>query len=78
MKKAKFKELRKLMWGEYTVSDLADYLGKSKGYISLRLNGTYPWCLDDVYRLCDAFDIQPAQIPFYFPREDICKALGKK
>lgn len=75
MKKTKFKELRKLMYGEGIDQEtLGEYLGKGTTYISMRIRGISPWSLADVYRLCELFQIAPEQIPVYFPKEDTCKA----
>ena len=67
-----FKELRKQMYGEGVgQADVAEHLGKSPCYVSIRLRGLMPWDLEDVYKLCDLLHIPEEQIAFYFPRGDM-------
>ena len=63
-----FKELKCLMvMQELRQEDLADITGKSRSYITSRMTGKSPWDMDDVYAICEAMDIDYADIPLYFP-----------
>ena len=47
-----YKELRKLMYGEsINQEQLADHLGRSTTYVSMRMRGVAPWDMLDVYRI---------------------------
>ena len=67
-----FKKLRMLLCGEdVTQEEIAKALGRSKGYVSLRMSGAEVWSLGDVYTLCDMLEIAYEEIPSYFPKEDM-------
>lgn len=67
-----YKELRKQMYAEgIDQKYIAKHLGKCTSYVSSRMRGLSPWDMSDVYSLCELFDIAPAQISVYFPRDDI-------
>lgn len=69
-----FKKLRMLMYAEgIDQAYIAECLGRGTSYVSMRLSGIAPWDMEEVYCLCDIFDIPHDQIAEYFPREDIQK-----
>ena len=69
-----FKKLRMLMTGEdIGRQEVAEALGRSRRYVDVRMIGSAPWTLQEVYILCDMFGIPYIDIPAYFPKED-CKA----
>ena len=43
----------------------------TKSTVSERLNGKRSWPIEDVYRVCEVLDIDPKDIPEYWPREDV-------
>lgn len=47
--------------------DIANVLGKSNSYVSSRMNGRYPWTLDDAYIILDFLNLEAADILKYFP-----------
>ena len=65
-----FKKLK----GEMFANDidqkyLCKELGKSKTYMTNRMTGRYPWCMDDVYKICDLLEITYDRISEYFPKD---------
>ena len=64
-----FSELRSLLRrNDYTTEELSRYLGKSRPYVSQRLNGKHPWDLDDVYKILDWLYIPYKDLHIYFPK----------
>ena len=63
-----FKELKCLMLREdVTQDDIKDIVGKSRSYVTSRMCGQAPWNMDEVYAICEALNINLAEIPKYFP-----------
>ncbi|MDE5575779.1 MAG: helix-turn-helix domain-containing protein [Oscillospiraceae bacterium] len=46
---------------------LANYLGKSSGYISAHFNNKYSWEIDVAYKILDFLQVPKEQIVEYFP-----------
>ena len=51
-----------------TCERFAGAMGKSKGWVSTRLNNVVPWGADEIKRACepDLLDIPAESIPAYF------------
>lgn len=72
IRRAKFKALKGLLYqNDYTHEDMAKALGKSATYFNARLAGKQSFSIQDVYRICELFQIPLTQIPDYFPKEDM-------
>ena len=68
----KFKALRcQMVMMDMHQGDLADSVGMSKSELNARMIGRTPWGLEDVYRVCSALEIDLAEIPKYFPEDEI-------
>jgi len=64
-----FKKLRTLIYSEsLTQEDLGGILNVSPTYVSRRMTGKSPFTLEDVYAICDYFDIPYGEISEYFPK----------
>lgn len=57
--------------------DLANYLGKSRQYISQHLLGKYSWEIDIAYKILDLLEIPKEQIVEYFPPNGGLPKKGK-
>lgn len=69
-----YKKLRMQMYGEGVDQNaIADCVGRSRNYVSMRMRGECPWDMGDVYRICDLLEIPLEEIPQFFPREDSLK-----
>lgn len=67
--KMPFSALRKLLRAnDYTTQELAELLGKSRFYVCQRLNGKYPWSMDDVYAILDEMSVPYQDATHYFPK----------
>lgn len=63
-----FKELKCLMIRlDVTQDEIRDIIGKSRSYVTARMCAKAPWSMDDVYAICEALNINPQEIPKYFP-----------
>lgn len=51
-----------------TQEDVAAAIGVSKSCIANRMNARLPWTIEEIYKLCDLFEIPEDEISFYFPR----------
>lgn len=71
-----YRKLRGRM-AEYDMkqSDIAEMLNKSHTYITQRINGHANFDLLEVYEICDRLEIPYEEIPIYFPRDGIGKAV---
>lgn len=56
---------------------LANYLGKSSGYISAHLNNKYSWEIDVAYKILDYLQVPVEQIVEYFPPNGGLPQKGK-
>ena len=64
----KFKRLRGIMYeNQISQEDLSRLLGHSCAYVSLRMTGKQAFDMDDVYTICDYFEIPYADMHLYFP-----------
>lgn len=50
----------------YTQEEFAKALGKSRAYISKRLNRVYAWDAIDIAQICELLKISTADIPAHF------------
>ena len=68
MPKKPYNKLRAKMF-EYGVrqEDIAEIIGKSVAYVSLRFNCKQQFTLSDVYGICRLLEINPKDIHVYFP-----------
>lgn len=70
----KFKALRcQMVMMDMHQADLAASVGMSRSELNARMIGRTPWGLEDVYRVCDVLEIDPAEIPKYFPETEVVK-----
>ena len=76
----KFKELKCLMvMKDIKQEDIKGIIGKSQSYVTARMTGNAPWTMDDVYAICEAMDIESADIPKFFPpRNSQCTGIVYK
>lgn len=52
---------------EVTSEDLANYIGRSKTYISNRMTHNYSWTIDEVYKILEYLELSQSEIFVYFP-----------
>lgn len=52
---------------EITSEALANYIEKSRTYVSNRLTHRYSWSIDEVYKILDFLEIPQSEIFTYFP-----------
>ena len=50
---------------------IAQKIGKSKSYISTRLQGKYDFNLGDIYAIVEILQIPPEKVLEYFPKDGI-------
>ena len=64
-----FKKLKTDMYAnDVDQKTLCKVIKKSQTYLTHRMTGKMPFDMDDVYKICDYFDIPYEQIPNYFPK----------
>ena len=67
----KYDELRTLLFRRHgTQRSLADALGRSTTYVSHCMTGKITWGINEVYAICNFLQIDPCEIPKYFPADD--------
>ncbi len=65
---ALYKKFRGVMYeNDCTQQDIAKMIGRSPSYIAERMRGKKPFDMEDVYKLCDCFELSYTDIPIYFP-----------
>lgn len=52
---------------EVTGEALANYINRSKTYVSNRMTHNFSWTIDEVYKILEFLDIPPNEIFTYFP-----------
>lgn len=52
---------------EVTSEVLANYIEKSRTYVSNRFTRSYSWSIDEVYKILDFLEIPKSEIFTYFP-----------
>lgn len=57
----------KMAEAEVTGETLANYIGKSKTYVSNRMKHNYSWTIDEVYKILNFLEIPCEEIFTYFP-----------
>lgn len=71
MKKTRYHELRaKLYAYRFLYRDIAERIGKSVSYVSLRFEGKSDWTVDDAYLILEMIDEPAEKLSFYFPPEE--------
>lgn len=56
---------------------LANYIGRSSGYISTHLNNKYSWEIDVAYKILELLEVPKEQIVEYFPPNGGLPQKGK-
>lgn len=65
----RFAMLRAAMLGAgYKQSEVAEKIGISPVAFSRRMNGKYPFSLDEVYKLLELLKLPSSEIHTYFPK----------
>lgn len=73
----KFKALRcQMVMMDMHQADLAASVGMSRSELNARMIGRTPWSLADVYRVCQALEIDLAEIRKYFPEKEVLRQKG--
>lgn len=68
----KFKALRcQMVMMDMHQADLAASVGMSRSELNARMIGRTPWSMADAYRVCAALQINPVELPKYFPEDEI-------
>ena len=52
---------------DVTGEALANFLDKSRGYVSNRLSKNISWSIDEVYKILDFLELPAEEIFIYFP-----------
>ncbi len=67
-----FRKLRALIFeNDITQADIAQKIGKSKAYVSLRMQGKYDFNLGDIYAIIEILKIPPEKVLEYFPKDGV-------
>lgn len=53
---------------DYSESELAEKLGRSLNYVSLRLNAKASWSQDEQYTIMDLFNVPYDRLHIMFPK----------
>lgn len=65
---ALYRNLRRVMFEfDETQQDLAKITGRSQSYIGERMRGQRPYDMEDVYKICEHFNLELNDISKYFP-----------
>lgn len=52
-------------------TDLAEHIGRSEAYVSMRMGGNGAWGLDEMYKILDLIGEKEEALHFVFPRDGI-------
>lgn len=67
-----FYRLRKEMYGlDINQEDIAQAIGKSPSYVSVRMCGKAQFDLADIYSIMDVLQIAPENMAEFFPRNGL-------
>jgi len=67
-----YKKLRRALRAEgYIQEDVADIISRSQTYVSNRFRGVKSWEIEDAFKILDAINVEPKDMPKYFPRGGI-------
>ena len=67
-----FYRLRKEMYGlDVRQEDIAEAIGRSPSYVSVRMRGKAEFNLSDIYRIMDVLGIAPEYMAEFFPRNGL-------